>query len=132
MTAAENAYWDVVNARENLRVQEESLKLADAALTRAQKEIELGATSKLEVFQPQANRANAELGVIQARYRLEQGEDALRRQMGADLDPAYRKMPLVLTESVEMPAESQPIDRDAAVEAALRHRPDLQSVMQNL
>src|ERR1051326_319926 len=112
MTVAENAYWDVVNARENLRVQEESLKLADAALARARKEIELGATSKLEVFQPEANRANAELGVIQARYRLEQSEDALRRQMGADLDPAYRKMPLVLTESVEMPAESKPIDRE--------------------
>src|SRR5579884_3688357 len=110
ITSAENAYWDVVNARENLRVQEESLKLADAALTRAKKEIELGATSKLEVFQPEANRANAELGVIQARYNLKQAEDALRRQMGADLDPAYRNLPLVLTESIEMPAEAKPID----------------------
>jgi len=132
LAAAESAYWDVVNARENLRVQEESLKLADAALTRAKKEIELGATSKLEVFQPEANRANSELGVIQARYLLEQVENTLRRQMGADLDPAYRKMPLVLTESVEMPAESKPIDREAAVEAALRHRPDLLSAIQNL
>ena len=132
LAAAENAYWDVVNARENLRVQEESLKLADAALTRAKKEIELGATSKLEVFQPEANSANAELGVIQARYRLEQVEDAMRRQMGADLDPAYRKMPLVLTESVEMPAESKPIDREAEVESALRHRPDLLAATQSL
>lgn len=132
VTVAENAYWDVINARENLRVQEESLKLADAALTRAKKEIELGATSKLEVFQPEANRANAELGVIQGRYRLEQVEDALRRQMGADLDPAYRKMPLVLTESVEMPAGSQPVDREAATSAAMRHRPDLRAAVQNL
>lgn len=132
VSAAENAYWDVVNARENLRVQEESLKLADAALTRARKEIELGATSKLEVFQPEANRANAELGVIQARFQLEQVENALRRQMGADLDPAYRKMPLLLTESVEMPAESRAIDAETAVETALRHRPDLLSAIQNL
>ena len=132
VAAAENAYWDVVNARENLRVQEESLKLADAALTRAKKEIELGATSKLEVFQPEANRANAELGVIQARFRLEQVEDALRRQMGADLDPAYRRMPLILTESVDMPPDSQPIDRDVAVDAAMRSRPDLRAAVQNL
>src|ERR1039457_5709326 len=47
LASAENAYWDVVNARESLRVAEEALKLADAALTRAKKEIELGATSKL-------------------------------------------------------------------------------------
>lgn len=132
LTAAESAYWDVVNARESLRVQEEALKLADAALTRAQKEIELGATSKLEVFQPEANRANAELGVIQARSRLAQVEDALRRQMGADRDPAYRNMGLILTESVEMPAESKPIDREAAIDSALRHRPDLRSAAQNL
>jgi outer membrane protein TolC len=132
LAAAENAYWDVVNARETLRVQEESLKLADAALTRAKKEIELGATSKLEVFQPEANRANAELGVIQARFQLDQVENALRRQMGADLDPAYRNMPLLLTESVDMPLESKPLDREAYVESALRHRPDLRSAIQNL
>ena len=87
VAAAENAYWDVVSARETLRVQEESLKLADAALKRAQKELELGATSPLEIYQPEANYANAELSVVQARYRLAQVEDALRRQMGADLDP---------------------------------------------
>jgi outer membrane protein len=132
VSAAENAYWDVVNARESLRVQEEALKLADAALTRAKKEIELGATSKLEVFQPEANRANAELGVIQARFHLDQVEDALRRQMGADRDPAYRTMPLILTESVDMPADAQPIDRQGAVDTALRHRPDLLSAAQSL
>src|ERR1051326_3704576 len=41
-------------------------------------------------------------------------------------------MPLVLTESVEMPAESKSIDHEAEVASALRHRPDLSSVMQNL
>jgi len=132
VAAAESAYWDVVNARENLRVQEESLKLADAALTRAKKEIELGATSKLEVFQPEANRANAELGLVQARFTLEQTEFALRKQMGADLDPTYRNMPLLLTESLDMPVESRPIDRDAEVDLALRRRPDLRSTVQSL
>ena len=76
LAAAENTYWDVVNNRENLRVQEEALKLADAALQRANKELELGATSPLEIYQPQANRANSELSVVHARHFLEQTEDA--------------------------------------------------------
>src|SRR5258708_36606251 len=97
VAAAENAYWDVVGARENLRVQEESLKLADAALARAQKEVDLGATSALEIYQPQANQANAQLSVSQARYRLAQTEDALRRQIAADLDPKLRTLPLEMT-----------------------------------
>ncbi|MDP8981844.1 MAG: TolC family protein [Acidobacteriota bacterium] len=128
---AENAYWDVVGARENLRVQEENLKLADAALKRAQKELELGATSPLEIFQPQANYANAELSVSQGRFRLAQAEDALRRQMGADLDPNIRNLPIVLTETILPPAEVR-VDREAAVETALRQRPDVKAVLQSL
>jgi outer membrane protein len=41
-------------------------------------------------------------------------------------------MPLQLTESVEMPAEARPIDREATVATALRRRPDLRSVSQSL
>ena len=132
VTAAENTYWDVIFARETLRVQEESLKLADAALKRAQKELELGATSPLEIFQPEANFANAQLSVAQAQYRLAQTEDALRRQMGADSSPNYLNMPVVLTESVAPPANTGKVDPEAAVQTALRSRPDLKSQVQNL
>jgi outer membrane protein len=132
LAAAENAYWDVVGARENLRVQQESFKLADAALTRAQKELELGATSPLEIYQPQANRANAELQVSQARFQLAQTEDALRRQIGADLDPNVREMPIALTAPLEPPPDSAKIDTEAALASAMRMRPDLKNVVQNL
>jgi outer membrane protein TolC len=51
---AENAYWDVVSARENLRVQEQALSLFGESLKRSQRELELGALSELEIFQPRA------------------------------------------------------------------------------
>jgi outer membrane protein len=132
LAAAESAYWDLVGARENLRVQRESFKLADAALTRAQKELELGATSPLEIYQPEANRANAELQVSQAQYQLAQFEDALRRQMGADLDPNTRAIPIVLTATLEAPPTSSKVDPEEAVANALRMRPDLKAVAQSL
>ena len=132
LTTAENAYWDTVFARESLRVQEESLKLADAALKRAQKELELGATSPLEIFQPQANFANAQLSVTAAQYRLAQAEDALRRQMGADSAPSFRTMPIVLTESISPPVDTGKTDPEAAVQQALSLRPDLKSQVQSL
>ena len=44
---AENAYWQVISARENLRVQEQALALFDQSLKRAQRELELGAISEL-------------------------------------------------------------------------------------
>jgi outer membrane protein len=131
VATAETVYWNVVQARENLRVQEKSLELADTALKRSQRELELGAISSLEIYQPQANYANAEIFVTQARYALQQAEDTLRRQIGADQDPKFRDMPIVLTESVEPPAEA-PLDKEALVQKALFRRPDLRSQNENL
>ncbi len=132
LTTAENSYWDVVAARENLRVQQESLKMADAALTRAQKELDLGATSPLEIYQPQATRANAELQVSQAQYQLAEAEDALRREMGADLDPQVRALPIALTATLEPPADAAKVNPEEAVANALKMRPDLKNVVQSL
>jgi outer membrane protein len=132
VSAAESAFWDVVAARENLRVQQESYKLADAALARAQKELDLGATSPLEIYQPQANRASAELQVSLAQYQLAQVEDALRRQMGADLDPKFREISIVLTATLEPPPNSEKVDPQEALANALRMRPDLKNVVQTM
>jgi outer membrane protein TolC len=128
---AENAYWDLVQARDNLRVQQRALELANEALKRAQRELELGAMSPLDIYQPQQNAATAKIAVTQARYFLGQKEDALRKQIGADLDPAFRGIPIVLTETTDVP-ESGSIDAEAAVEKGLLNRPDLKGAVQTL
>ncbi len=132
VNAAESAYWDVVAARDNLRVQQEALKLAGAALDRAKKEVELGATSPLEIFQPEANYAGAQVSVTQAKFQLTEAEDALRKQIGADLDPHIRTLPLDLTETAALPSEDPVIDPEAEVAKALRLRPDLAATIENL
>lgn len=129
---AELAYWSAIESRERLRVQEEFLKLREAALKRSQRELELGAISPLEIYRPQQEYASAEIQVTQFRYQLQQREDALRRFMGADLDPEIRKLPIVLTETVSPVMDSQPLDREALVERALAKRPDLKAALQNL
>jgi outer membrane protein len=129
---AETAYWNVVLARDNLRVQERALELADEALKRAQRELELGAMSPLDIYQPQQNYATAQISVSQARYFLEQQENALRKQMGADLDPAFAKMPIVLTESTDVPTDTGAMDAEAEVQKALLDRPDLKAANQAL
>jgi outer membrane protein TolC len=129
---AENAYWDVIGARENLKVQEQALGLADTSLKRAQRELELGAISALDIYQPQATYARSEILVTQARYRLAQLEDALRLQIAVDLDPDVRKLPIVLTEPVLPPTDTQPFDKEALVSEALSMRPDLRVARQNV
>lgn len=132
VSTAELAYWAVVEARENLRVQEESLSLADTALKRSKRELELGAISSLEIYQPEANYATAQIAVTQARYRLQQAEDALRRQIGADQIPQFRDLPIVLTETVAPPTDTTALDKEELVQRALLHRPDLKAVNETL
>ncbi|MCX6635330.1 MAG: TolC family protein [Acidobacteria bacterium] len=132
LVTAENNYWAVINSRESLRVAEENLKLNDASLKRAQRELELGALSPLEIYRPQADFARAEINVSQARFRLIQSEDVLRRQISADLDPEIRRLPIRLTESVLPPADDKEIDREPAVERGLALRPDFRASLVNL
>ncbi len=131
LTDAETAYWNFIQARENLRVREAGLNLAEEALKRAQRELELGALSPLDIFDPEQQFAAARIEVSQAQYSLRQAEDALRRQMGADLDPGIRQLPIVLTEDV-LPGVTATIEPEMQVEKALSLRPDLKSALQNL
>jgi len=130
LVTAEQAYWDLISARENVRVREQALTLAEESLKRARREVELGATSPLDIFQPEQQYANAKIALTQQQFRLQQTEDTLRRQMGADLDPDVRNLPISLTERVEPNADPKPIDREAMVELALQKRPDLRVVRQ--
>jgi outer membrane protein TolC len=132
VSTAENAYWDLVLARESLRVAESARDLAEQALKRSERELELGALSPLDIFNPQQQFATSKIGVSQAQYFLRETEDALRRQMGADLDPQFRKLPIELTETVSPVAEAPPIDAEAQVQKALSFRPDLKSALQDL
>jgi len=79
--------------RENLLVQEKALKLADESLKRSRRELELGAISSLEIYQPEAQFANAQIFVTQARFRgrvlaLGQAGGRHRRCRNIELRPA--------------------------------------------
>ncbi|MEO8372656.1 MAG: TolC family protein [Candidatus Solibacter sp.] len=132
ISAAENAYWDVVSARENLRVALSAEDTAGKFLELQQKQLELGALSPLDIYQAEQTFATRKLDVAQARFRLAQLEDTMRKQIGADLDAEARKLPIVLTETVDVPTATDPIDREPMVQKAQATRPDLKAATQNL
>jgi outer membrane protein TolC len=129
---AESAYWDLVQAHENLRVQESARKLADDSLKLSQKQLELGAISPLDIYNPQQQLATADLGVSQARFLIQQAENNLRREIGADLDPDVRTLPIEVTETADLPLDSVNYDAEAEVTKALSGRPEIKAALQNL
>ncbi|MGA9624774.1 MAG: TolC family protein [Bryobacteraceae bacterium] len=130
---AETAYWNVILARENVRVAESGENNASEFLKYMQKELELGALSPLDIYNPEQSLATAQLSVSQAKFALAQAEDTLRHQVGADLDPEVRKLPISLTEAVDLgPADSMPVDREQAVTKALVNHPAVKQALQKL
>lgn len=123
---AETAYWDVISQRENLRVRENNLELARAFLERSRRELELGAISPLDIYQPEQQFATSQVGVTQARYRMQQAEDNVRRWIGADMHPDIRNLPLTLTESAEPPTAPPTFDAEELVKVAMNLRPEIE------
>ncbi len=123
--SAELAYWSVVGARDSLSVAQRALDLQQISMDRSDKMLELGAMAELDIFQPRAQLEQAKISVSRAKFDLMRVEDELRRQMGADLDPAIRLLPIELTEAVAPPEDTTVLDREALAQKALSNRPDL-------
>jgi outer membrane protein TolC len=133
VNTAEAAYWSVIAARETLRVQEQARDTAKTYLDFMQQQLDLGALSPLDIYNPKAALAQAEVAVSTAKFNLASAEDALRHQLGADLDPDVRKLAIQLTEPVDPgPAESLAVDREQTVDKALAMNPALKAAMQRL
>lgn len=132
VNTAENAYWSVISARETVRVNEQAVQTAKANLDFTQQQLDLGAISPLDIYNPKSAYAQAEVNLSQAKFNLVSAEDALRHQLGVDLDPDVRKLPLVLTEPVDLGADAVTVEREAEVQTALSNSPALKSAMQRL
>jgi outer membrane protein TolC len=63
---------------------------------------------------------------------LEQAEDALRHQIGVDLDPDLHNVPLELTEPVEVSTASLELSAEKEVEQALANNPNVKAALQAL
>ena len=130
---AEGLYWNVISARETLRVQEKARETAKTYLDFMQQQLDLGALSPLDIYNPKAALAQAEVALSQAKFNLISAEDLLRHQLGVDLDPELRKLPLELTEPVDPgPSDTMSMDREETVQKALVNSPALKASTQRL
>jgi len=129
---AENAYWSVISAREQVRVNEQAVQTSKQNLDFTQQQLDLGAISPLDIYNPKSAYAQAEVALSQARFNLLAAEDALRHQIAVDLDPDVRNLPIVLTEAADPGADTIQVDREAAVQTALNNSPALKAATQRL
>ena len=97
----ENIYWDLVNAYENVNVQQRALDLANKTLSDNQKQVAAGTLAPLTVVQSQSAVATAKQNLVAAQVSLQLQQllmkNAITRNMA---DPMLAVAPVIPTDTL--------------------------------
>lgn len=81
-----SAYYAVLNARSQLKVQENNLRVTRRNLELARNRVELGMSSSADIYRWQAEEARAQILVLDARANVDQAWNQLNRLLNLPLD----------------------------------------------
>jgi len=126
----EDAYWELVFAKQDLAVKNESLGLAQELLKLNRIKVEVGTLPPIEITQAEAEVAAREQAVIIAENSLGDAEDNLRRAMNMPKDDMAWARPIVPSD--EPSFVDRPVDLPRELEEAYASRPDLERARLNL
>ena len=118
----ETAYWSLVYAIDNLKVKEQSLKLAQDLLDQTRTRVRIGTSAPIDIVQSEATVAAREQEIIVAANAVEASRDLLKELMGFENPEDWQSL-IVPTDSLE--ATPERVDLAAAIDLALARRLEL-------
>lgn len=119
-----DAYWNLVEAREQLNVARQSLSLAQELHERNRIQVEVGTLAPLELVQSEANIATNEEEIIRTQTLVGDAEDELRRLLNL---PQGELWQAEIRPATDPASENTPVDLDAVIRQALDTRPEIQA-----
>src|SRR6202171_3701243 len=126
ITQIKNIYWDLVNAYEQARVNEQSLAFAQQSLDNARKQLQLESVPAMDVMRAEAEVSKRDQDLTMARTSLQLQELLIKNALTKSLDdPVLEAVPVVPVdhyETVEAPTTEAVQD---LITQALRDRPEL-------
>ncbi len=122
----ENIYWDLVNAYENVTVQQRALDLANKTLSDNQKQVAQGTLAPLTVVQSQSAVATAKQNLVASEVALQLQQllmkNAITRNMA---DPVLAVAPVIPTDALNTTEPYKVAPVDDLISAALKNRPEI-------
>lgn len=120
----EQAYWDLVEARNQLVVAREALSLAQVLHDQNRIRVDVGTLAPLELIQSEAGIANREEDIIRSEATIGDAEDQLRLLLNLDQGELWDR-PIVPVTDPETPRIE--LDLQDAIRTALSERPEIAS-----
>jgi outer membrane protein TolC len=122
VSAVENAFFELIYARENLTVEQQALDLAQTQLDQDRQRVEVGSLAPLDVQQDEAQVAQSRANLIAAQFTLEADQNALKNLVTDD----YLKWHDVdISPAGSMEAVRQAFDVQDSWSKGMESRPDL-------
>src|SRR5713226_2241056 len=122
----ENIYWDLVNAYENVKVQQESLALAQKTLADNKKQVQIGTLAPIEVVRAESVVATDRQALIVAQTNLQLQQLLIKNALSRTLvDPVLAEAEVIPTSTMELPATEPVVPIQDLINDALSHRAEL-------
>ena len=122
----QNIYWDLVNAYENVKVQQDSLALAQKTLSDNKKQVEIGTLAPIEVVRAQSVVATNQQSLIVAQTNLQLQQLLMKNALSRTLvDPALADAEVIPTDTMSVPENEPAVPTQDLVNQALAHRAEL-------
>lgn len=132
ITQVLNLYYDLVSFRDNVRVAERSLALAEKTLSDNKRQVEIGTLAPIEVVRAESEVAARQQDLIFAQTNVQKQQTllktALAKQVGEDLGAVE----IEPTEALPVPRPEDIPPVEEALKMATQNRPELEQADLNL
>jgi outer membrane protein TolC len=129
VTAVETAFYELVYARENLKVEQQALDLAQTQLEQDKQRVQVGSLAPLDVQQDEAQVAQRRANLIAAQFTLAADENALKNLI---TDNYLQWHEVTLEPAATLTAVRQLFDVQDSWSKGLTQRPDLSEAKLNV
>ncbi|HUN62994.1 MAG TPA: TolC family protein, partial [Candidatus Sulfotelmatobacter sp.] len=133
ITNTVTAYWELVYARENVKVQEQAVKVSEKLYSDNKKQLEIGTMAPLDVTRAESELASDRQALIIAQTTELQDQLSLKNYISKDpMASNLLNVEIVPTDKPETPATIETSSFEDSVKEAFQKRPDLQEQYFNL
>ena len=132
-TQVSNDYWELVYARENVKVEEAALGVSQRLFEENSRRLEIGTLSSLDVLTAQSQVASDRQALVQAQSVQLQDETTLLNDLTVNpLDGPLLHAEIIPTTAISTPDTGENVQIEDAVKEAWQKRPELKQASLNL
>ena len=132
LAQAQNTYWDLVAARESVRVTEQSLAVSRQLYEDNKQKEEFGTASGLDVITAESELASRELDLVNAQTSLQMSEVDLKNVISKNVSELLGPIEMETADPLPDPKDADIPKFSEALAIAMNNRPELSQAEVNL